>query len=483
MKPKIFIGSSVEGLNVAYAIQQNLTHDAESTVWDQGVFELSKTTIESLNDILDKIDFAIFVFNPDDVVTIRDNQSLSVRDNVIFELGLFIGKLGRERVFYITPDGNDLHIPTDLVGVTPGKYDPNRDDNSLQAATGSACNQARIQIKKLGPLKTASDDIGADISVDNKNKDTDWIIDLVDNKYEIAKDKLEKLKETKTGDELLKNEAWLAYTNFKLNEKSGLQELCDLAEKYNDNLEIQLLIPKMLLWEDYIDLATEITNKALVNLPSESKIIAIHAQCHKDNNDIEQAINILNAAFPSKNPDIALALIDIYEDKEEHDSSINVIHSAYLEYPSNESLMYKYARLLDDKSKHQEALYLLNTLTINHPKNVTYWGYLSNCCLSLDLYDKAMIASRKAETLSEDKDAWILHNIGNMLNNKDFYTEAIEYLNKGLKVEPESQYAHDRLSGAIKNKEKEDKEYQKLCKEGKILLRNYSNEHTNIDEK
>jgi predicted nucleotide-binding protein len=57
MKPKIFIGSSVEGLSVAYAIQQNLTQDAESTVWDQGIFELSKTSIESLTNVVERSDF------------------------------------------------------------------------------------------------------------------------------------------------------------------------------------------------------------------------------------------------------------------------------------------------------------------------------------------------------------------------------------------------------------------------------------------
>ncbi len=81
MKPKVFIGSSVEGLSVAYAIQQNLTRDAEPTVWDQGVFELSRTTIESLTASLDASDFGVFVFSPDDVVTMRGKENNAVRDN------------------------------------------------------------------------------------------------------------------------------------------------------------------------------------------------------------------------------------------------------------------------------------------------------------------------------------------------------------------------------------------------------------------
>ena len=75
MKPRAFIGSSVEGLHVAYAVQQNLLHDAEITVWDQGVFELSATTIESLNKALSSTDFGIFVFSADDILKMRGNET------------------------------------------------------------------------------------------------------------------------------------------------------------------------------------------------------------------------------------------------------------------------------------------------------------------------------------------------------------------------------------------------------------------------
>ena len=44
------------------------------------------------------------------------------RQNVVLELGFFIGKLGRERVFTLK-NGNELEIPSDFSGVVYTSYD------------------------------------------------------------------------------------------------------------------------------------------------------------------------------------------------------------------------------------------------------------------------------------------------------------------------------------------------------------------------
>lgn len=157
MRPRLFIGSSVENLDVANAIQENLEYDANVTVWNQGVFSLSSTTIDDLLNCLDNTDFGIFVFNPEDITNIRNKTFSTVRDNIIFELGLFIGKLEKSRVFYVIPrDDHDLHLPTDLIGLAPGKYDSNRNDNNLKAALGPFCNQVR-EILKTYTFENLSD--------------------------------------------------------------------------------------------------------------------------------------------------------------------------------------------------------------------------------------------------------------------------------------------------------------------------------------
>ncbi len=148
MKPRIFIGSSTEGLDVAYAIQENLEHDSNSTVWTQGIFELSSNSLDDLILALDNFDFGIFVFKPDDITEMRSIKLNTVRDNVIFELGLFIGKLGKKRVFFVLPDSTkNFHLPTDLLGVTSGKYNNSREDSNLKAALGPFCNQVRNKLK------------------------------------------------------------------------------------------------------------------------------------------------------------------------------------------------------------------------------------------------------------------------------------------------------------------------------------------------
>ena len=149
MKPTLFVGSSSESLDVAYAAQRNLEDVAEVVVWKQGIFELTRSYLESLLDALDDTEFGLFVFAPDDVTKIRGTEMTTARDNVVFELGLFIGRLGRERSFIMMPKGvSDFRLPSDLLGICTATYDSPSRPNRLQAALGPACHDIRNAIRK-----------------------------------------------------------------------------------------------------------------------------------------------------------------------------------------------------------------------------------------------------------------------------------------------------------------------------------------------
>ncbi len=156
MKPRVFVGSSVESLKIAEAILYNLEFVAQVTTWSQGIFKLSKSALNSLTTELKNFDFGIFVLSPDDVLQIRDEKFSVARDNVIFELGLFIGKLGAERCFIVVPrDCEELHLPTDLTGFAPATYEANRDDNNWKAALNYACIDIKESIEKLGRFENS----------------------------------------------------------------------------------------------------------------------------------------------------------------------------------------------------------------------------------------------------------------------------------------------------------------------------------------
>jgi CRP/FNR family transcriptional regulator, cyclic AMP receptor protein len=118
-QPIVFVGSSREGLEPARAIQMAFQHEKFITkVWTDGIFNASKATIEDLATAVTHADFAVLVFTADDLISSRGADAYAPRDNVIFELGLFMGALGRERSFIVRPRGVALKIPSDLLGIS-----------------------------------------------------------------------------------------------------------------------------------------------------------------------------------------------------------------------------------------------------------------------------------------------------------------------------------------------------------------------------
>ena len=151
IKPRLFVGSSSEAKDLALAVQHELRDIAEVEPWSQGIFRIGSVPLESLIRALEGFDFAVFIFAPNDVTRMRDKTSHTVRDNVLFELGMFIGKLGQARSFFVTPVSKDeLHLPSDLDGIIPARYDSS--NKNLQGAVSSACFELRKIIRELGPL-------------------------------------------------------------------------------------------------------------------------------------------------------------------------------------------------------------------------------------------------------------------------------------------------------------------------------------------
>lgn len=150
-KIRLFVISSVEALEIAREVQNGFDHDPFNVViWTDGVFRASQYPIESLEREVEQADFAIAIAQPDDLTESRGELKSVVRDNVLFELGVFIGRLGRARTFLVEPRGEELELPSDLTGLNPLTYKYG-DGKDLASALGPVCNRIRTIVKELGP--------------------------------------------------------------------------------------------------------------------------------------------------------------------------------------------------------------------------------------------------------------------------------------------------------------------------------------------
>lgn len=151
-RPVIFLGSSTESRSIVEAIEAEFEcDDMVLRPWSRpGIFEASSFPIETLENEVSTADFAVLVVSPEDKVLSRKQLSPAPRDNVVFELGLFMGSLTRKRTFLLQPRGMKLKIPSDLMGLTTLRYELG-DKRTLRKRIRPACDELRHIINRDGP--------------------------------------------------------------------------------------------------------------------------------------------------------------------------------------------------------------------------------------------------------------------------------------------------------------------------------------------
>ena len=151
MKLRAFIGSSSKNLNISNAIKHNLHNEVECIVWKDGFFRLSRTTLETLVTRVDEFDLGIFVFGQDDTVSIGGIAGPATRDNVIYEFGLFCGRLGPHRSFVVRATDKSLRWLSDLDGFTAAQFDSELAATNADRAIEDACRQIRNTLDRFVP--------------------------------------------------------------------------------------------------------------------------------------------------------------------------------------------------------------------------------------------------------------------------------------------------------------------------------------------
>ncbi|WP_026714128.1 CBASS system CD-NTase-associated NAD(+) hydrolase Cap12 [Flavobacterium daejeonense] len=153
MKTRIFIGSSKEGLEIAEYIKLQLGTKYECYLWTDDIFKFNESFLYTLLKEASLFDFGILVATKDDLSTIRDKSFDTPRDNVIFEFGLFLGRLGPSRAFVIQESGAKL--PTDLLGITVPQF-----EKTIPLANSTSLNNEIERISKTIDEKITLGELG-----------------------------------------------------------------------------------------------------------------------------------------------------------------------------------------------------------------------------------------------------------------------------------------------------------------------------------
>lgn len=152
VRPRVFIICSKEALDIAKALRIGLEHENASVeIWsDDQIFRAGNYPLEDLEREVNEADLGIAIAQPDDLIRARGRQATVPRDNVIFELGFFMSRLGRARTLLLIPRDEKVQLPSDFKGMNPITYKLPIEGEKLAASLGPTIDKIAEVISGQG---------------------------------------------------------------------------------------------------------------------------------------------------------------------------------------------------------------------------------------------------------------------------------------------------------------------------------------------
>lgn len=260
---------------------------------------------------------------------------------------------------------------------------------------------------------------------------------------------------TDDNEQLIKYKSQKCMVLFSVDRKKAKDYYIELKKLYPTNYLPYDYYARANYWGDKTDECLSILEEGLQNVLEKAQLITVKANCLVTIGDLENAKKILKESIQN-NTDIPFhfqKLCEIYDDKPQ--IAYDWFKIGVDKFPNDISLRENFASFLEKNELRGEALLQYDELSSRNPERASYQASKGNNYLILGYYDKALESYLLANKKAKEKEGWIIANIGNIYNNRGFYTQAAEYLNKALKINPKSDYSHDRIASALKNSKKE----------------------------
>lgn len=358
-----------------------------------------------------------------------------------------------------------------------------KDGYKVSAEIESPGSTSESEVKEKGDLSVEK---RLEIVEDEKPAEKkDWFSFLANKDYDKAIDILEEELSSEHDDEKRNDTIGLiGYAKFQNHNKEGEKYFEEALEKTQKSSNVYHWYALSYYWGKKYDQAINIIKRGIDSNPTAFFLHNLFADCLVRQSREIEAVEMLfeQLKHDPKIPTYYTKIAEILSEMGKNELARDCCRLGVKHCPDDTSLLEKYGSIVSEMDDYKEAMFVYLRLTIKKPEEAKFWALLGNQYLMLSFNDLALEAYKKGNELAKESEEWIISNIGNLMKNRGFYTEGASCLKQGISIEPDSQYAHERLAQALKGANDEVEKRDALEKEVLQVVRGYRSPEDIISE-